>query len=49
MPNGPPKFEDLLEAAPDAMVGTDASGVAVFANERAKALLGRDPVGAAAG
>ena len=32
MPNGPPKFEDLLEAAPDAMVGTDASGVAVFAN-----------------
>ena len=45
MPIGPPKFEDLLEAAPDAMVGTDASGVAVFANERAKALLGRDPVG----
>ena len=24
MPIGPPKFEDLLEAAPDAMVGTDA-------------------------
>ena len=48
MPIGPPKFEDLLEAVPDAMVGTDASGVAVFANERAKALLGRDPVGAAA-
>ena len=45
MPNGPPKFEDLLEAAPDAMVGTDAAGVAVFANGRAKALLGRDPVG----
>jgi two-component system cell cycle sensor histidine kinase/response regulator CckA len=45
MPTGPPKFEDLLEAAPDAMVGTDASGVAVFANARAKALLGRDPVG----
>src|SRR3954447_22941117 len=45
MPIGPPKFEDLLEAAPDAMVGTDASGVAVFANARAKALLGRDPVG----
>jgi len=45
MPTGPPKFEDLLEAAPDAMVGTDASGVAMFANERAKALLGRDPVG----
>jgi two-component system cell cycle sensor histidine kinase/response regulator CckA len=45
MPIGPPKFEDLLEAAPDAMVGTDASGVAVFANARAKAILGRDPVG----
>src|SRR3954454_18929752 len=45
MPNGPPKFEDLLEAAPDAMVGTDASGVAVFANARAKAILGRDPGG----
>jgi PAS domain S-box-containing protein len=45
MPNGPPKFEDLLEAAPDAMVGTDAAGLAVFANARAKALLGRDPVG----
>ena len=45
MPIGPPKFEDLLEAAPDAMVGTDASGVAMFANERAKAILRRDPVG----
>jgi PAS domain S-box-containing protein len=45
MPNGPPKFEELLEAAPDAMVGTDAAGVCVFANRRAKALLGRDPVG----
>src|SRR3954451_5523514 len=45
----PPKFEDLLEAAPDAMVGTDASGVAVFANARAKALLGYDPVGAPLG
>jgi PAS domain S-box-containing protein len=45
MPNGPPKFEDLLEAAPDAMVGTNAAGLAVFANARAKALLGRDPVG----
>ena len=33
MPIGPPKFEDLLEAAPDAMVGTDAAGVAVFAND----------------
>jgi PAS domain S-box-containing protein len=43
--SGPLKFEDLLEAVPDALVGTDASGVAVFANERAKALLGRDPVG----
>jgi PAS domain S-box-containing protein len=49
MPNGPPTFEALLEAAPDAMVGTDAAGVAVFANERAKALLGRDPVGAPLG
>src|SRR4051794_20840143 len=46
MPNGHPTFEDLLEAAPDAMVGTDAAGVAVFANARAKALLGHDPVGA---
>ena len=45
MPNGPPKFEDLLEAAPDAMVGMDAAGFAVFANERARTLLGRDPVG----
>jgi two-component system cell cycle sensor histidine kinase/response regulator CckA len=45
MPNGPPKFEDLLEAAPDAMVGTNAAGLAVFANARAKTLLGRDPVG----
>ena len=45
MPNGPPKFEDLLAAAPDAMVGVDAAGVAVFANDKAKALLGRDPVG----
>src|SRR5687768_10906155 len=45
MPTGPPTFEELLEAVPDAMLGTDASGVAVFANERAKALLGRDPVG----
>jgi PAS domain S-box-containing protein len=49
MPNGPPKFEDLLEAAPDAMVGTDAAGIAVFANARAKALLGRDPVGQSLG
>jgi two-component system, cell cycle sensor histidine kinase and response regulator CckA len=45
MPTGPPTFEDLLEAAPDAMVGTDAAGLTVFANARAKALLGRDPVG----
>ena len=45
MPNGPPTFEELLEAAPDAMVGSDAAGVAVFANERAKELLGRDPIG----
>ena len=49
MQHGPPKFEDLLEAAPDALVGTDASGVAVFANERARQLLGRDPVGAPLG
>jgi PAS domain S-box-containing protein len=49
MPNGPPKFEDLLAAAPDAMVGVDAVGVAVFANDKAKALLGRDPVGAPLG
>ncbi len=49
MPDGPPKFEDLLEAAPDAMVGTDAAGIAVFANERARTLLGRDPVGAPLG
>ena len=48
MPNGPPTFEELLEAAPDAMLGTDAAGLVVFANERAKALLGRDPVGRAA-
>jgi two-component system, cell cycle sensor histidine kinase and response regulator CckA len=39
------RFEDLLEAVPDAMVGVDAAGAAVFANARAKALLGRDPVG----
>jgi two-component system cell cycle sensor histidine kinase/response regulator CckA len=45
MPHGPPTFEDLLEAAPDAMVGVDPAGLAVFANARAKALLGRDPVG----
>jgi two-component system cell cycle sensor histidine kinase/response regulator CckA len=45
MPNGPPTFEQLLEASPDALVGTDQSGIAVFANARAKALLGHDPVG----
>ncbi|WP_051324095.1 ATP-binding protein [Candidatus Solirubrobacter pratensis] len=49
MPDGPLRFEDLLEAAPDAMVGVDAAGCAVFANARAKTLLGRDPVGAALG
>ncbi len=32
MPTGPPSFEDLLEAAPDAMLGTDAAGVVAFAN-----------------
>jgi PAS domain S-box-containing protein len=45
LPTGPPKFEDLLEAAPDAMAGTDAAGLVVFANARAKALLGRELVG----
>jgi PAS domain S-box-containing protein len=45
MPNGPPKFEDLLEAAPDAMVGTDTAGIVAFANAKARALLGRDPAG----
>ena len=45
MPTGPPTFDELLQAAPDAMLGTDADGVVVFANGRAKALLGRDPVG----
>ena len=45
MPNGPPTFEELLEAAPDAMVGTDAAGVVVFANGRARELLGRNLVG----
>ncbi len=45
MPNGPPRFEDLLEAAPDAMVGVDAAGIVVFANARARALLALDPVG----
>lgn len=45
MPNGPPTFDALLEAAPDAMLGTDAAGLVAFANERARALLGHDPVG----
>ena len=45
MPNGPLRFEDLLEAAPDAMVGVDAAGSVVFANAKARALLARDPVG----
>jgi two-component system cell cycle sensor histidine kinase/response regulator CckA len=45
MPNGPLRFEDLLEAAPDAMVGVDAAGVVAFANARARALLAREPVG----
>src|SRR3954451_1804786 len=47
--NGPPKFADLLEAAPDAMVGTDAAGLVVFANARAKSLLGRELIGAPLG
>jgi two-component system cell cycle sensor histidine kinase/response regulator CckA len=42
MPHGPPRFEDLLEAAADAMVGVDAAGSVVFANARARALLGRE-------
>jgi PAS domain S-box-containing protein len=46
MPDGPLRFEDLLEAAPDAMVGVDEAGSVVFANTRAKALLGGEPVGA---
>src|ERR1700742_23653 len=45
MPHGPPTFEDLLEAAPDAMVVVAASGFVAFANARAEALLARDPVG----
>jgi PAS domain S-box-containing protein len=45
MPTGPPTFDALLEAAPDAMLGTDASGLVVFANARARAFLGRDPLG----
>ncbi len=45
MPNGPPPFDDLLEAAPDAMVGVDAAGIVVFANAKARALLAREPVG----
>ena len=49
MPNGHPSFEDLLEAAPDAMLGIDAAGVVAFANARAKAILGRDPIGDALG
>ncbi|MDA0180545.1 PAS domain-containing protein [Solirubrobacter phytolaccae] len=49
MPTGPPKFEELLEAAPDALVGTDAAGVVAFANGRAKDVLGRDPVGSPLG
>jgi two-component system cell cycle sensor histidine kinase/response regulator CckA len=49
MPNGPPRFDDLLEAAPDAMVGVDAAGTVVFANAKARALLAREPVGAPLG
>ncbi len=41
MPNGPLTFEDLLEAASDAMVGVDAAGCVVFANAHASKLLGR--------
>jgi two-component system, cell cycle sensor histidine kinase and response regulator CckA len=49
MPNGPLRFDDLLEAAPDAMVGVDAAGSVVFANAKARALLAREPVGAPLG
>jgi PAS domain-containing protein len=49
MPNGPLRFDDLLEAAPDAMVGVDAAGLVVFANAKARALLAREPVGAPLG
>jgi two-component system, cell cycle sensor histidine kinase and response regulator CckA len=45
MPSGPPTFEDLLEAVPDATLGVDASGCVVFANARARRLLGRELVG----
>jgi PAS domain S-box-containing protein len=45
MPPGRPSFEDLLEAVPDATLGLDASGCVVFANARARDVLGRDPVG----
>src|ERR1700752_3807040 len=48
MPNGP-TFDELLEPVPDALLGTDAAGVVVFANARAKAILGRDPIGAPLG
>jgi PAS domain S-box-containing protein len=33
-------FEDLLEAAPDALVGVDPEGRIVFANTQAAALFG---------
>src|SRR4051794_30343066 len=49
MPHGPLRFDDLLEAAPDAMVGVDAAGLVVFANAHARALLAREPVGAPLG
>src|SRR3954447_867552 len=49
MPHGPLRFDDLLEAAPDAMVGVDAAGLVVFANAHARALLGREPAGAPLG
>jgi len=45
MPSRPPTFDELLEAVPDATLGVDASGCVVFANARARELLGRDPVG----
>src|SRR3954469_4657294 len=45
MTTAPPTLEELLEAAPDAMFGVDAAGRVVFANGRARALLGRPLTG----
>jgi PAS domain S-box-containing protein len=45
MPSRSPTFDELLEAVPDATLGVDASGCVVFANARARELLGRELVG----